>query len=100
MSSPFEISMAYSISWGKMADGQHGITGFESIVFLLACFMVGGQCSRLSTVLIRYCDDLFDSESSTATVGVDFKASYPYYCSRWYQSTACFVAERLNGTAT
>jgi len=24
-------------------------------------------------VLIRYCDDLFDSESSTATIGVDFK---------------------------
>jgi Ras-related protein Rab-18 len=24
-------------------------------------------------VLIRYCDDQFDSESSTATIGVDFK---------------------------
>lgn len=26
-------------------------------------------------VLIRYCDDQFDSESSTATIGVDFKVS-------------------------
>ena len=25
-------------------------------------------------VLIRYCDDYFDAESSTATIGVDFKA--------------------------
>ncbi|KAI9757859.1 MAG: hypothetical protein M4579_003295 [Chaenotheca gracillima] len=27
----------------------------------------------ISAVLIRYCDDQFDSESSTATIGVDFK---------------------------
>lgn len=29
-----------------------------------------------STVLIRYCDDQFDFESSTATIGVDFKVPY------------------------
>jgi Ras-related protein Rab-18 len=28
-------------------------------------------------VLIRYCDDQFDSESSTATIGVDFKVRHP-----------------------
>ncbi|QSZ34848.1 hypothetical protein DSL72_007707 [Monilinia vaccinii-corymbosi] len=27
-------------------------------------------------VLIRYCDDQFDSESSTATIGVDFKVGF------------------------
>ncbi len=27
-------------------------------------------------MLIRYCDDQFDSESSTATIGVDFKVRY------------------------
>jgi len=28
------------------------------------------------TVLTRYCDDEFDSESSTATIGIDFKVSH------------------------
>lgn len=27
----------------------------------------------MTIVLIRYCDDQFDAESSTATIGVDFK---------------------------
>jgi Ras-related protein Rab-18 len=30
-------------------------------------------------VLIRYCDDQFDSESSTATIGVDFKVHSVYF---------------------
>jgi Ras-related protein Rab-18 len=30
-------------------------------------------------VLIRYCDDQFDSESSTATIGVDFKVYSAYF---------------------
>jgi Ras-related protein Rab-18 len=30
-------------------------------------------------VLIRYCDDQFDSESSTATIGVDFKVDSAYF---------------------
>jgi hypothetical protein len=34
-----------------------------------------GPCSQC-LVLIRYCDDQFDSESSTATIGVDFKVRH------------------------
>ena len=30
-------------------------------------------------MLIRYCDDQFDSESSTATIGVDFKVDSAYF---------------------
>ena len=33
----------------------------------------GNNLTGACTVLIRYCDDQFDSESSTATIGVDFK---------------------------
>src|SRR3954453_21375416 len=36
----------------------------------------------IQTVLIRYCDDQFDSESSTATIGVDFKVSYSTFGTR------------------
>ncbi|KAI9888249.1 MAG: hypothetical protein M1814_000808 [Vezdaea aestivalis] len=35
--------------------------------------LVGPSGVGKSALLIRYCDDLFDSESSTATIGVDFK---------------------------
>lgn len=28
------------------------------------------------TVLLRYCDDQFDPESSTATIGIDFKVRH------------------------
>ncbi len=30
------------------------------------------------SVVMRYCDDLFDSESSTATIGVDFKVLHAH----------------------
>jgi hypothetical protein len=33
-------------------------------------------------VLTRYCDDEFDPESSTATIGIDFKVSCLVYLSR------------------
>ncbi|KAK2628438.1 hypothetical protein QTJ16_001541 [Diplocarpon rosae] len=32
---------------------------------------------KVHAVLIRYCDDQFDNESSTATIGVDFKVRLP-----------------------
>lgn len=41
--------------------------------FAPSVFFASG--TLIHTVLIRYCDDQFDSESSTATIGVDFKVS-------------------------
>jgi|SRR5450432_378822 hypothetical protein len=40
------------------------------------------QCANsiFLIVLIRYCDDQFDSESSTATIGVDFKVTQQTLC--------------------
>ncbi|KAH8598045.1 P-loop containing nucleoside triphosphate hydrolase protein [Bisporella sp. PMI_857] len=40
----------------------------------LKILMIGPSGAGKSALLIRYCDDQFDSESSTATIGVDFKA--------------------------
>ncbi|KAI9721428.1 MAG: hypothetical protein M1812_002190, partial [Candelaria pacifica] len=39
----------------------------------LKILLIGPSGAGKSALLIRYCDDLFDSESSTATIGVDFK---------------------------
>ncbi|KAI0999185.1 hypothetical protein K3495_g9014 [Podosphaera aphanis] len=39
----------------------------------LKILMVGPSGAGKSALLIRYCDDQFDNESSTATIGVDFK---------------------------
>jgi len=39
----------------------------------LKILMIGPSGAGKSALLIRYCDDPFDSESSTATIGVDFK---------------------------
>ncbi|KAI9859383.1 MAG: hypothetical protein M1813_006720 [Trichoglossum hirsutum] len=39
----------------------------------LKILLIGPSGVGKSALLIRYCDDLFDSESSTATIGVDFK---------------------------
>jgi len=44
----------------------------ESLV-TLKILMIGPSGAGKSALLIRYCDDQFDSESSTATIGVDFK---------------------------
>ncbi|TVY85184.1 40S ribosomal protein S1 [Lachnellula suecica] len=40
----------------------------------LKILMIGPSGAGKSALLIRYCDDQFDSESSTATIGVDFKS--------------------------
>ncbi|CAG8959367.1 hypothetical protein HYFRA_00001265 [Hymenoscyphus fraxineus] len=39
----------------------------------LKILMIGPSGAGKSALLIRYCDDQFDAESSTATIGVDFK---------------------------
>ncbi|TGO31050.1 hypothetical protein BPAE_0002g01430 [Botrytis paeoniae] len=39
----------------------------------LKVLLIGPSGAGKSALLIRYCDDQFDSESSTATIGVDFK---------------------------
>ncbi|ATZ48392.1 Bcypt7 [Botrytis cinerea B05.10] len=39
----------------------------------LKILLIGPSGAGKSALLIRYCDDQFDSESSTATIGVDFK---------------------------
>ncbi|PBP16964.1 hypothetical protein BUE80_DR012312 [Diplocarpon rosae] len=39
----------------------------------LKVLMIGPSGAGKSALLIRYCDDQFDNESSTATIGVDFK---------------------------
>ncbi|KAL2068361.1 hypothetical protein VTL71DRAFT_16459 [Oculimacula yallundae] len=39
----------------------------------LKILMIGPSGAGKSALLIRYCDDQFDNESSTATIGVDFK---------------------------
>lgn len=31
-------------------------------------------------MLLRYVDDIFDTESSTATIGVDFRVSLLFFC--------------------
>ncbi|KAM3073823.1 hypothetical protein ACMFMG_008446 [Clarireedia jacksonii] len=43
----------------------------------LKILMIGPSGAGKSALLIRYCDDQFDSESSTATIGVDFKVRSP-----------------------
>ncbi|KAI9797544.1 MAG: hypothetical protein M1833_005455 [Piccolia ochrophora] len=45
----------------------------EESVATLKILLIGPSGAGKSALLIRYCDDLFDSESSTATIGVDFK---------------------------
>ncbi|KAI9826848.1 MAG: hypothetical protein M1832_005787 [Thelocarpon impressellum] len=40
----------------------------------LKILLIGPSGAGKSALLIRYCDDYFDAESSTATIGVDFKA--------------------------
>ena len=58
-------------------------------------------------MLLRYCDDQFDPESSTATIGIDFKVSQDSTCaadtsnwfSQWTQMKRLVVrgkAYRLN----
>ncbi|KZF22681.1 ras-related protein rab-like protein-18 [Xylona heveae TC161] len=39
----------------------------------LKILLIGPSGAGKSALLLRYCDDLFDSESSTATIGVDFR---------------------------
>ncbi|KAI9049312.1 hypothetical protein LZ554_007156 [Drepanopeziza brunnea f. sp. 'monogermtubi'] len=39
----------------------------------LKILMIGPSGAGKSALLIRYCDDQFDNESATATIGVDFK---------------------------
>ncbi|TVY25382.1 40S ribosomal protein [Lachnellula hyalina] len=39
----------------------------------LKILMIGPSGAGKSALLIRYCDDQFDSDGSTATIGVDFK---------------------------
>jgi len=39
----------------------------------LKILLIGPSGAGKSALVIRYCDDQFDSESSTATIGVDFK---------------------------
>ncbi|KAG4434184.1 hypothetical protein IFR05_010342 [Cadophora sp. M221] len=43
----------------------------------LKILMIGPSGAGKSALLIRYCDDQFDNESSTATIGVDFKVHFP-----------------------
>ncbi|KAI9790369.1 MAG: hypothetical protein M1816_005187 [Peltula sp. TS41687] len=45
----------------------------DSSVPTLKILLIGPSGVGKSALLIRYCDGLFDSESSTATIGVDFK---------------------------
>jgi len=45
----------------------------EESIPTLKMLIIGPSGSGKSALLIRYCDDQFDSESSTATIGVDFK---------------------------
>lgn len=52
---------------GPSGAGKSACKYFASVDFVLQL--------TTTTVLIRYCDDQFDSESSTATIGVDFKVS-------------------------
>ncbi|OBT66031.1 hypothetical protein VE03_03160 [Pseudogymnoascus sp. 23342-1-I1] len=40
---------------------------------VIKLLMIGPSGAGKSALLIRYCDDQFDPESSTATIGVDFK---------------------------
>lgn len=46
---------------------------FDESLPTLKILMIGPSGTGKSALLIRYCDDQFDSESSTATIGVDFK---------------------------
>ena len=50
------------------------------------------------TVLIRYCDDLFDSESSTATIGVDFKVSHYLVPFKWTLTVLQLKKMSVHGT--
>ncbi|KUJ20035.1 uncharacterized protein LY89DRAFT_682837 [Mollisia scopiformis] len=45
----------------------------DESISTLKILMIGPSGAGKSALLIRYCDDQFDSESSTATIGVDFK---------------------------
>jgi hypothetical protein len=85
------VSYAHTYSQAKsLCCPQLKMASEESLV-TLKILMIGpsgaGKSARKATnsvllrsyanvvvkVLIRYCDDQFDSESSTATIGVDFK---------------------------
>ncbi|EMR61917.1 putative rab protein [Eutypa lata UCREL1] len=45
----------------------------EEILPVLKILCIGPSGAGKSALLLRYCDDQFDPESSTATIGIDFK---------------------------
>ncbi|CAG8977390.1 hypothetical protein HYALB_00007020 [Hymenoscyphus albidus] len=57
-----------TFSWNK----SFNMASDESLP-TLKILMIGPSGAGKSALLIRYCDDQFDAESSTATIGVDFK---------------------------
>ncbi|KAI1827556.1 ras family-domain-containing protein [Xylaria intraflava] len=45
----------------------------EDALPVLKILLIGPSGAGKSALLLRYCEDLFDPESSTATIGIDFK---------------------------
>ncbi|KAI0852280.1 ras-domain-containing protein [Daldinia vernicosa] len=45
----------------------------EDSLPVLKVLIIGPSGAGKSALLLRYCDDLFDPESTTATIGIDFK---------------------------
>ncbi|KAK8017639.1 hypothetical protein PG993_013965 [Apiospora rasikravindrae] len=48
----------------------------EDTIPVLKVLIIGPSGAGKSALLLRYCDDQFDPESSTATIGIDFKSKH------------------------